>query len=228
MENGHRATWVVIPAFNEGPAIGEVIAQVLRHYPHTVVVDDASTDETAAIAEREGAVVLHHPVNLGQGAALQTGITFVLTRGAEYIVTFDSDGQHQIGDVDNMITALRKSGAEVALGTRFCRQPIGAPWSRRVLLKAAALLTVLTTGLNVTDTHNGLRVFTRHAAAKLRIRQNRMAHASEILSQISQYGLRYIEVPVTIKYTEYSLGKGQRIGDAANILADLFIGRFVR
>jgi polyprenyl-phospho-N-acetylgalactosaminyl synthase len=228
MEEDRAAVWVVIPAFNEGPVIGEVVAQVLKLYPHAVVVDDASSDETAAIAAREGAVVLRHPVNLGQGAALQTGITFVLARGAEYIVTFDSDGQHQIADVANMMTALRESGAEVALGSRFCGRLIGAPRFRRFLLKAATLFTMLTTGLKVTDTHNGLRVFTRQAAAKIHIRQNRMAHASEILSQISQYGLRYIEVPVTIKYTEYSLRKGQSIGDAANVLADLLVGRFVR
>ena len=228
MEQGHATTWVVIPTFNESQVMSEVVAQVLRHYSHVVVIDDGSSDETGAIAAREGAIVLRHPINLGQGAALQTGITFVLSRDAEYIVTFDGDGQHQADDVDRMLTALRKSGAEVALGSRFCGDVIGAPWSRRTLLKAAAMLTMLTTGLKVTDTHNGLRVFTRHAAAKLHIRQNRMAHASEILSQIAQHGLHYIEVPVTIRYTAYSLSKGQGIGDAANILADLLMGRFVR
>jgi glycosyltransferase involved in cell wall biosynthesis len=228
MDHSRDATWVVIPAFNEGQVIAEVVGPVVRHYPHTVVVDDASSDETAAIASRYGALVLRHPVNLGQGAALQTGITFVLSKGAEYIVTFDADGQHQIEDVDRMLTALIGSGAEVALGNRFCGQLIGITWFRRIVLEAAALFTMLTTGLKLSDTHNGLRVFTRRAATKLHIRQNRMAHASEILNQISQHDLPYIEVPVTIKYTAYSLSKGQRVGDAMNILADLFIGRFVK
>jgi glycosyltransferase involved in cell wall biosynthesis len=228
MEEDQAATWVVIPAYNEKQVVGDVVARVLGRYSHAVVVDDASSDETAVIAAREGAVVLQHPVNLGQGAALQTGITFALTKGAEYIDTFDSDGQHQVDDIDRLISALRKSGADVALGSRFHGQAIGVPWSRRVLLKAATSFTRLTTGLKVSDTHNGFRVLNRRAAATLHIRQNRMAHASEILSQISRNGLRYIEVPVTIKYTEYSLLKGQRMGDAANILADLFMGRFVR
>jgi glycosyltransferase involved in cell wall biosynthesis len=228
VEHDHAGIWVVIPALNEGLVIGDVVAQVLNRYPHAVVVDDASSDDTGAISAREGALVLRHPINLGQGAALQTGITFALARGAEYVVTFDGDGQHQIDDVAAMLSALGKSCADVALGSRFCGQLIGAPWSRRALLKAAAWFTALTTGLKVSDTHNGLRVLTRRAAAQIHIRQNRMAHASEILSQIKRYGLRYIEVPVTIKYTPYSLRKGQGVGDVANILTDLFMGRFVR
>jgi len=225
---GHADVWVVIPAFNEGSIIGEVAAQVVRHYPRTVVVDDASTDQTAAQAAKAGAVVVRHPINLGQGAALQTGITFALGRGARYIVTFDGDGQHEVGDVDRMVAALKQCGAEVALGSRFCGRTVGAPLSRLALLRVAVFFTVLTTRLKVSDAHNGLRVLTRAAAAQLHIRQNRMAHASEILKQISLFRLRYVEVPVTIKYTQYSLSKGQGIGDALNTLVDLFIGRFVR
>jgi len=228
MHDQRTDIWVVIAAFNEAAVIGEVVAQVVSRYPKTVVVDDASADHTAALASQAGAVVVRHPINLGQGAALQTGITFALSGGAKYIVTFDADGQHQVGDVDPMIEALGEARADVALGSLFCGQTLGAPWSRRALLRLAVLFTVATTRLKLTDAHNGLRVFTRAAAAKLSIRQNRMAHASEILRQISHHRMRYIEVPVTIRYTRYSLSKGQGIGDALNILADLFIGRFVR
>jgi glycosyltransferase involved in cell wall biosynthesis len=228
MEEDRAHVWVVIPAFNEGPVIGGVVAQVVGLYPRTVVVDDASTDNTAALAARAGAVVVRHPINLGQGAALQTGITFALDAGARYIVTFDADGQHQTGDVERMLAALKQSGADIALGNRFGGEALDAPWSRRALLRLAVLFTVLTTRLRVSDAHNGLRVLSSAAAAKLHIRQNRMAHASEILKQIRHLGLRYIEVPVTIRYTSYSLSKGQGIGNALNILADLFMGRFVR
>jgi hypothetical protein len=86
----------------------------------------------------------------------------------------------------------------------------------------------LTTGLQVTDTHNGLRAMTRRAAVGIRLRQNRMAHASELLSQIAASGLHYVERPVTIEYTAYSLAKGQSLGDAVLILLDLFARRLYR
>ena len=89
-------------------------------------------------------------------------------------------------------------------------------------MRAATVFTRLTTGLRLTDSHNGLRAFTRKGAAAIRLRQNRMAHASEILVEIAESGLRYVEVPVTIEYTAYSLAKGQRIGDSVTILLDLF------
>jgi len=102
------------------------------------------------------------------------------------------------------------------------------PVARRVLLKAATLFTQLTTGLRISDTHNGLRAMTRRGADVIRLRQNRMAHASEMLSQIAASGLGYIEVPVTIEYSAYSLAKGQTIGDALTILIDLFARRLYR
>jgi hypothetical protein len=94
--------------------------------------------------------------------------------------------------------------------------------------QAATTFTRLTTGLQLTDTHNGLRAMTRRGAAAIKLRQNRMAHASEFLSQIAGSGLRYVEQPVTIEYSAYSLAKGQNIGDAVLILLDLFARRLYR
>jgi hypothetical protein len=82
--------------------------------------------------------------------------------------------------------------------------------------------------LEVTDSHNGLRAMTRRGASHLKLRQNRMAHASEILDQIASSGLKYIEVPVNIEYSHYSLAKGQRSSDAIDILLDLCAGRLQR
>jgi hypothetical protein len=100
--------------------------------------------------------------------------------------------------------------------------------SRRLLLKAAVLFTRLTTGLKITDAHNGLRAMTRRGANVLRIRQNRMAHASEILQQIAKSELSYVEVPVTVEYTSYSMAKGQRLGNSLNILLELLTGALQR
>jgi glycosyltransferase involved in cell wall biosynthesis len=192
------------------------------------VVDDGSTDATADHAHAAGATVVRHPFNLGQGAALQTGIDYALQHGADAIVTFDADGQHRAADIESLVAALRQARADFALGSRFLGDAIALSTARRLLLRAATVFTQLTTGLRLTDTHNGLRALTRRGAEKIRLRQNRMAHASEILAQIAASGLPYVEVPVRIEYTAYSLAKGQRLGDALAILLDLFARRLYR
>jgi glycosyltransferase involved in cell wall biosynthesis len=213
--------WVVIAAYNEARVIGRVVADVRRRGYPVALVDDGSRDLTAEIAEAAGAAVVRHPVNLGQGAALQTGIEFALEHGADVIVTFDADGQHRSAEIASLVDALAQHGVDFALGSRFLGRAVSLPPSRRVLLKAATLFTRLTSGLVLTDTHNGLRAMTRRGASAIRLRQNRMAHASELLNQIAASGLRYVEVPVTIEYTAYSLAKGQKLGDALAILIDL-------
>jgi glycosyltransferase involved in cell wall biosynthesis len=220
--------WVVIAAYNEAPAIASVVADVKRAGYRPVVVDDSSTDATGAVAAEAGAVVVRHPINLGQGAGLQTGIEFALGEGADVIVTFDADGQHRATDIAGLIDALGKQGADFALGSRFLGASLNQPLSRHMLLKAATSFTRLTTGLSITDTHNGLRAMTRRGASSIKLHQNRMAHASEILHQIADSGLNYVEAPVTIEYSAYSLAKGQTLGDALKILIDLFARRLQR
>jgi polyprenyl-phospho-N-acetylgalactosaminyl synthase len=217
--------WVVIAAYNEARAIGRVLTG-LSALPHRIlVVDDGSTDATGEVAAGAGAEVLRHPINLGQGAALQTGIDYALLRGASHVVTFDADGQHRAEDIAALIAALSAHAADFALGSRFRGAAVDLPPLRRVMLRAATLFTRATTGLDVTDAHNGLRAMTRRGAARIRLRQNRMAHASEILHQIAASGLRYVEVPVTIQYSRYSLAKGQRASEFVVILLDLFARR---
>lgn len=217
--------WVVIPAYNEAPVIAGVVEAVRARVGNVVVVDDCSGDGTREAAFSGGAVVLRHPINLGQGAALQTGIRYALSRGAELIVTFDADGQHRPEDIAVLLDTQRRTGADVVIGSRFLGATENLPRSRRAILKLATVFTRVTSGLKVTDAHNGLRLLTRSAAQRIEIRQNRMAHASEIIGQIRWLGLSVAEAPVTIVYTEYSLRKGQRLGNALNILVELFIAR---
>lgn len=219
---------VVIAAYNEAPVITSVVADIRRASYPAVVVDDGSTDATGEIAARAGAFVVTHPVNLGQGAALQTGLDFALAQGADVIVTFDADGQHRAADIAPLIAALAANKADYALGSRFLGGAVNLPRKRRLMLAAATWFTRLTTGLDLTDTHNGLRAMTRRGASRIRLKQNRMAHASEILHQIAQGGLAYVEVPVTIEYSAYSLGKGQTLSESLAILIDLFARRMHR
>ncbi len=220
--------WVICAAYNEATAIGRVVTELGRAGHQVIVVDDGSRDRTRDVAAAAGAHVVAHPINLGQGAALQTGIDYALSQGADILVTFDADGQHRVSDIARLTEALRQARADFALGSRFLGQSSNLPKLRRWLLKAATVFTRLTTGLRLTDSHNGLRAFTRTGAAAIRLRQNRMAHASEILVEIAHSGLRYVEVPVTIDYTAYSLAKGQRIGDSLTILLDLFARELYR
>ena len=220
--------WVILGAYNEASVIAAVVADLRRAGYRVVMVDDGSSDQTADIAAKAGALVIEHPINLGQGAALQTGLDFALRAGAEIIVTFDADGQHRAADIAPLVEALSTQGADFALGSRFLGDSVNLPRSRRFLLKAATAFTRFTTGLAITDTHNGLRAMTQRGARAIQLRQNRMAHASEILHQIAASGLKYVEAPVTIEYSAYSLAKGQTLADSLFILVDLFARRLHR
>jgi polyprenyl-phospho-N-acetylgalactosaminyl synthase len=217
---------VVIPVFNEATVIAAVVAEVLTHFEWVICVDDGSTDDSADIARSAGASVVRHPINLGQGAALRTGIDVALRRpGVSHIVTFDADGQHSVSDAVSMVHFARSSGTDVVLGSRFLVVRDGLPPGRKLLLKLAIAFTRWTTKLNVTDTHNGLRVITRSAARRLTLEQAGMAHASELLALIARHDMNYAEVPVDISYSDYSRGKGQSNLNAINILHELFAAR---
>jgi len=215
-------TWLVIPLYNEATVVREVISQAREVFPYVVVVDDGSKDDSARDAAAAGAVVVRHPINLGQGAALQTGFSYVLERtNAAYVVTFDADGQHSATDAAAMVAAAREEGLAVILGSRFLEGPSPVGWLKRLVLRTAAAVSSRTSGMRLTDAHNGLRVIRRDVLARLDLKQNRMAHASEIIRQIGATGLPWREFPVHIVYTEYSRSKGQSLWNSVNILVDL-------
>jgi glycosyltransferase involved in cell wall biosynthesis len=215
------ATWVVIAAYNEGKVIREVVTDVARGGWSVVVVDDGSRDNTATMANIPGVDVLSHAINLGQGAALQTGIDYALRRGARSLVTFDADGQHDFECIADLVAALEH--ADVALGSRFLGKAIeGASGARVALLKTATLVSNGLSGMKLTDAHCGFRAFRASVAPKLRITQDRMAHASELLRKIRTTGVRVVEVPVVVRYTEHSRSKGQGGLQAVRILFDYF------
>jgi glycosyltransferase involved in cell wall biosynthesis len=168
---------------------------------------------------------LRHEINLGQGAAIQTGIEFALQHGAEFAVTFDADGQHNFEEIPALLEPIIANRADITMGTRFKRAEDIAqiPSSRKLILKGAIMVNGIFTGMWLTDAHNGFRAMNRTALANIKLRENRMAHASEILSQIKAHKLRYEEVPVRIIYTDYSRLKGQSSMNSVNILIDLLL-----
>jgi glycosyltransferase involved in cell wall biosynthesis len=219
---------VIVPAYREAAVLGGVVAELRRTLPRVIVVDDGSDDATAAVAAAAGAQVVRHAVNLGQGAALATGIALALRQGAQVVVTFDADGQHRPEDARALAEVVLRGEADMALGSRFLGAAPGIPRSRRVLLKAAVLLTRLLYGARLTDAHNGLRALSAQAAARIRLRNAGMAHATEIVHQALRLKLRVVERPVTVVYSEYSLAKGQRMSSALGIVADLLTRRLER
>ncbi len=225
---GPDAVYVVIAAYNEASVIGHTIADIRRFTRNIVVVDDSSSDDTARIAANAGAEVLSHPINLGQGAALQTGIEYASLRGADYVVTFDADGQHCAADILPMVAALKERQADIALGSRFLGNTKNLPFKRRVMLRLAIKFTMWTGGGRFTDVHNGFRAMSRRFFERFHFEQNRMAHASEILKYITAQRIPYIEFPTTVTYTAYSLEKGQSDANALRIVMELFLKRMTR
>ncbi|HUP45465.1 MAG TPA: glycosyltransferase family 2 protein [Thermoanaerobaculia bacterium] len=226
MEEG--GIYIVVPAYNEEPAIHDVVRDLRALFPNVVVVDDGSADATAAEARRAGAVVVQHLLNRGQGAALQTGIDYSVGRGADIVVTFDADGQHRVEDIPRLIEALERHGSDVAIGSRFLGLESNMPAPRRLLLRTAARLMRVTSGVALTDAHNGLRAMRRGAAERIHLTIDGMAHASELVDQIDRLRLTVTEVPVVIHYSDYSLQKGQSGLAAFRIAFDYLMKRLFR
>lgn len=199
-------TVVVIPAYNEEQTIGKVVQDLKQYCDEVIVVNDGSDDETAELAERAGADVVCHCLNCGLGAALKTGFAAALKNGAEIIITFDADGQHQASDIPKLVAPLRGGECDVVIGVRQGRE---MPISRRIANYFGNIATFLLFGIWTCDSQSGLRAFSRRAAEQMDLRTNRMEVSSEIFQEIKEKGLNFQEVAAQVVYNNYSLSKGQ-------------------
>lgn len=227
-----NGVWIIIPAFNEEKTISDILQSLSEIGYSIIVIDDCSSDNTCKIALQYPVVLLKHTINLGQGAALQTGFNYIRKFSkVSCVVTFDADGQHNIGDIELITKPILTGDYDVVLGSRFLQKKElgqnqgGIPLAKLVTLKLGVLFTRLTTKLRLTDTHNGFRAFSFQAMQLINISQDRMAHGSEILMQIAKNKMKYCEIPVTIAYTAYAKKRGQSVFNSLNILWDLFLGR---
>jgi polyprenyl-phospho-N-acetylgalactosaminyl synthase len=219
-----RNVWIVVPAFNEAGVIGDVIADLRSIFRNVVCVDDGSRDDTGDTALRAGATLVRHPVNLGQGAAIQTGVEYARRQpGAQVFATFDADGQHRVKDLVTMIDRLSAGDVDVVIGTRFGPGVTRPPLLKRIVLQTAARLSPRGRRLGLTDTNNGLRVFNKTVADGLDITMSGMSHATEFIMLIAENHWRVAEEPVEVLYTEYSKSKGQPLLNGVNIIFDGFI-----
>lgn len=215
----------IVPAYNESSMIKDVVESLLPQVDRVVVVDDASTDDTGIHAKAAGAIVLTHPINLGQGAALETGHAYARKHNADIVLHFDGDGQFSTKDIIEARKLIESGEVDIVLGSRFLGTTSHMPWVKKhVLRPLARLINRLFGGLSLTDAHNGFRMLGARALGKIRITQNRMAHATEIIEQIREHRLRYKEIPITVTYYEY----GQKIRGGFTIVKDLIIGKFIK
>ncbi len=214
---------IVVPAYNEGEVLVQVVSnlQAVRNYD-LIIVDDGSNNPVTLNAA--AVHLLRHRVNLGQGAALQTGIAYAVKKGYMYIVTFDADGQHDVLDIPAMLLPLRSGEADITLASRFLKPGShNATFFRKLVLKTGRWVNYFFTGIYLTDAHNGLRAMTKGAAAQIELKENRMAHATEILFSIKKNKLRWKEVPASVLYTSYSKSKGQSVFNSIRIFFDLVL-----
>jgi glycosyltransferase involved in cell wall biosynthesis len=228
-QNNHNSIFIIIPAYNEETTLSRVVDGLLEYNYEVVVVDDGSTKSLHTLLQDKPVHFLRHAVNLGQGAALQTGIEYALSKDAEFIITFDADGQHQPEDVGKLIMPLAENNADITLGSRFIKDAShNMPQVRKIILQFARYLNYFLTGLLLSDAHNGMRAMNRKAAEKISFHENGMAHATEILSIVRKNQLRYREVPVNIYYTEHSLRKGQSIWSSFRIIFDILLNKIFK
>lgn len=219
---------LIIPVYNEEKVIKSVITKALKEYRYIVCVNDGSRDDSRQEILKTKAYLVDHPINMGQGAALQTGIEFARNLPVSYFVTYDADGQHRLEDVKAMLEVMKKENTDFVLGSRFLgKKAIDMPMLKKIILKLAVRFSNITSGVNLTDTHNGLRVFNRKVADSIQITLPDMSHASEILEIICRERYTYTEVPVIIKYTDYSKSKGQSIINAINIVFDTLLRKVI-
>ncbi len=220
---------VVIAAWNEEKAIGKVLRELKKAgYKDIIVVDDGSSDTTLEAAEKEGATVLRHLINRGQGAALKTGIDHAVSEGADIIVTYDADGQFVASEIKDLIRPIKEGKADIVLGSRFLGSTKNMPLSKRLILKLGVIFVWMLYRINVTDSQNGLRAMTREAAKKILITSDRMEHAGEILHEIKRTKLKYMEIPVTVIYTDYAIAKGQSWSRSISLGLRMLLRKMIR
>ncbi|MFK7926297.1 MAG: glycosyltransferase family 2 protein [Bacteroidia bacterium] len=214
---------IIVPAYNEATVVLPLLGSLINAGYQVVFVDDGSTDNTQSLVSDLAIHYLKHKINLGQGAALQSGMQYATQLEADYFVHFDADGQHDLSEIPRLIEPLATGDADISLGSRFLGTDTKVPFAKRILLKAAILVNAVFTGMWLSDAHNGFRAMNKLALTQIQLHESGMAHATEILSEIKRNRLRYKEVSVKISYSQYAREKGQSIWNAFNILSDLII-----
>ena len=213
----------VIPAYNESKNITKVLAKVMPLVDEVIVVDDSSADNTYELVELTKAIALRHPINRGQGAALQTGDEYALNHGADIIVHFDADDQFKAEEIKDLIAPIVAGQADAVFGSRFLGSA-NFPFTKRVIIMPLARLINRLFGIKMSDPQSGFRALNRATLEQIKIENRGMAHCSEILYKTFKTKARVLEVPITVTYHEFD----QSFGGGFKIIKDLLIHNFIK
>jgi glycosyltransferase involved in cell wall biosynthesis len=219
--------WIVVPAFNEGATVGDVVRSLTQDgYHNVMVVDDGSADQTSEEASKAQAVVIRHIVNRGAGAATVTGMTAALRLGADVVVTFDGDGQHRVEDIGPILEPIERGEAEVVLGYR--EKFNGMPFLRKAGNSIGNVVTWLLSGIWVKDSQSGFRAYTRRAMETMNLHANGYEFCTEVIREMHHRKLAYVQVPIVVRYTPHSLAKGQNFDVGVGTLVKLVVRSLMR
>jgi glycosyltransferase involved in cell wall biosynthesis len=215
----------VIPAYNEAANIAKTIEGVKGKVDEIIIVDDCSSDKTAEIAKKSGVKTIEHPINRGQGAALETGTIYALENGADIIVHFDADGQFLAEEIADIVKPIIDGQADLVSGSRFLGKEANFPfWKKNLIMPLGKAFNYFCLGIKLSDPQNGFRALNRRAASLIRIENRGMAHVSEIQLKAARQQLRIKEVPVTVIYHHF----GQKLSGGFRIITDLLINRIIK
>ncbi len=217
--------FIIIPAWNEEKNITNVLSSLIEKYQNVIIVDDGSNDKTIEIAKQFPVTILKHIINRGQGAALQTGNEYAISKDAEIIVHFDADGQFLIEEINDLINPIINEGYDIVFGSRFMGKESKIPWLKKnVLFKVGKIVNKILFDIKTTDPQSGFRAMTKNTAKKINIEHDQMAHCSEILHKSFKNKLKIKEVPMTVIYNKF----GQNFSGGVTILKDLIIKKILR
>ncbi len=218
-----RDYYIVLPAYNEEKRIRRVIRSLRESgYDQIIVIDDGSTDNTSTVAAEEQAITRAHLINMGPGAATQSGIDLAIDLGAKYVVTMDADGQHRAEDIDRMASRLEDENLDIVIGSRFIQTKNKIPYLRKQYNRVGNILTYLLSGLYVSDSQSGLKVMSRSFAKNLRLEHNGFEFCTEIIQKMKVHKARYAEVPISVRYSRDTLSKGQSFVNGLSMIYNLF------
>lgn len=229
-------------AYNEWSVIGETIDNIIwAWFKKIIVVNDGSRDNTVQVVNEraikhkdKNIVLISHDINRGAGSANKTWFEFLKKYGdlfdVERVVTFDSDGQMDINDMTKFIEAAQTTDIEVLLGSRFVKwwHAQNIPMMRRIILFGSKIITWLFNRVWVSDPHNGYRMIKLYAIQQINLESDGMTYASELLDEVYRLKFKFKQIPVNIIYTQYSLWKGQKNGNAINILLEIIYSKFFK
>lgn len=217
----------VIPALNESTRIAKVITDAVGYVSEVIVVDDGSTDSTAAVSRAAGATVVRHIENCGAGAATMTGIVAARRRNADAVVTLDADGQHDSHDIPALLLPITQEKADIVFANRFGRRNV-IPTIRRIFNAIGNMITFIATGKWVADSQCGFKVFGKKALAEIDLRMSGYEFCTEIVREAVQHRWRIAQIPTKVVYSEYTMAKGQSFAGGVKTAAKILLRSFLR